>query len=224
LKAIQHIFKVANPTRNNIFSHEDIDKLLFFHGFPLKQAYPFSTFPKFKNVPIVYRIYMRRDSEDLETYLNNTIYSVGRYIVRGGIASLNVSLVNNLIVELNKLLAKWQEYLLIELNAYTKTPMSQLHWASLNKVPGLLGTELLYEQKLWISACTSNDKNNWYKDVSDVRDSVLPYMNPELWDKMRHYKEEVHQNADYEKDRADMLLGKFNSGDIKLPDDLDIIT
>jgi hypothetical protein len=166
---------------------------------------------------------MRRDSEDLETYLNNAIYSVGRYMVNGNVSSLNVILVNNLIVALNELLAKWQEFLLRELTAYTKTPMSQLHWASLNKVPGMLGNNLLYEQKLWISACTNNDKNSWYKDISDVRDSILPYINPELWEKVQHRKTEVRYNADYEKQKAEMILGKFTSGNIKLPDDLDII-
>jgi len=222
LKAIEHISRnVKNTNLEKIFSHRDIDKILFLGKYPLYKAYPFKSFKKLSNIPVVYKVLMYDLQDDMDEILSKSVYSIGNIVTTNPeLQKLDIILLDALLSEFSTGAIQWQKYVLQEMENYIKTPTSLINWEALKTVSGFLGTNLNYEQKIWIFTCQREEDKKKVKFAEDLRESVLPFLNFDMWQKLQRRKEAVRENVMYHKQRDQMIEGTF----LKQEEELDIIT
>jgi hypothetical protein len=115
--------------------------------------------------------------------------------------------------------SNWREYLYAEVEKFCRTPQSKMQWELFKRVGVqlVLTGPLLPEQKLWIVTNSYIDKDDDIKFVTDVRESLLPWLNPEMYGEYEKRKNK-RTNVTYAEQHRAMVEGTF-AGD----EDLDII-
>jgi len=115
-------------------------------------------------------------------------------------------------------LNNWIDYLFDNINEFCeKNSESLINSNVLDKggIALLFPDKLTFEQKLWISVHFKIDKNEMIKFVTEIRDSLLPWLNTDLYNKVKDKQENTRTNVAYESQRRKMLEGNL--------DDLDIV-
>jgi hypothetical protein len=204
------------------FTHKDLSNSLFNRVSPYYTSFPFFKGSFLENTPITYSVFICDTGKELYNYINKSIYSIGKEKLDGkkyNILDLDVNLFSCIVKGFVEGVNKWQQYLVEELKSYSKTPISEIQWKTLKRIGGQLFFKDFptFEQQLWIVQCENNDKELSTELIMNVRESVLPFLNAELYKKEKDYKANRRENVEYEKQREDMLTGKF------FDEDLDVI-
>jgi len=116
-------------------------------------------------------------------------------------------MLGRVIKEYKEGIEKWEDYIINNLEKYCETFESKLKW-TLVKTTGVntvLSLPLSLEQSLWIFYCSKNDEKEKIELMIKLRDSLLPWINPELWDKVQKQKENARFNSAYEKIHKQIL-------------------
>jgi hypothetical protein len=107
---------------------------------------------------------------------------------------------------------KWQAYFIEELHNFCKEGTSRFYWSLLQKA----GIEEVFskrplslEQQLWISIQDNQIKKEENAFLIALRDSLLPWLNPKMWQEIQEKKEKTRSNIAYEEQRKQMVLGNF---------------
>jgi hypothetical protein len=104
----------------------------------------------------------------------------------------------------------WTVYVMDNLEEYCKKFESKLYWNTV-KVTGIkevFKDELSVERMLWIYFNQNIDKEEQVDFVMKLRESLLPWINNELWQQVEKKKENVRENVKYEEIREKIM---FNS-------------
>jgi hypothetical protein len=112
----------------------------------------------------------------------------------------------------------WIEYVLENLKEYCKTFESKLHWNTL-KVSGVNNVfkELTMERILWMYFCQNIEKEEQVDFIMQVRDSLLPWFNYDLWQKVEKSKENRRENVNYEEIKNTILTKSvINDNDLDI--------
>jgi len=108
----------------------------------------------------------------------------------------------------------WETYFREELLNYCKkSTFSKIKWSTIknSNAKYLFGDDITLEHLLWIHTNTQLDSSDNLKLITDVRDSILPWLNIEVWQKYKKSSEEKHENKDYYKQKKELLSGEINS-------------
>jgi len=84
--------------------------------------------------------------------------------------------------------------------------------------PSLLqDTHKMYDLTWWyLYTLIINERNERKKEQHDIVEALLPWINPELYSKVKE-KEKTKTNVFYDKQMADIMSGNFNPEDDSIP-------
>lgn len=203
------------------FSHNDITNLLFNNQFPKYETYPFK---KWKHSPLCntsVTFEIRHSNKDnivptdllsTKIYLNNDLL---KFLFLNNLPPIVFYYLLDTYTEIQ---AFWQEYFYSNISEYCKTPFSIIKWND-TKYSGIEG-ERTVEKAVWITTCAANDREFWTNFAISMRESLLGWLNPKMYEIYQQKKEKTRYNVRYDEFRLAMTEGRIKDLDVKLPDDI----
>lgn len=111
----------------------------------------------------------------------------------------------------------WADYFFENINEFCRTDSeSIINWnlASKGGFSLLFDGKLNFEQKMWVSSCSGEEKKEWREFIIDIKESMLPWMNLELYQKVKEKETNTRENTAYEEQKKKLLEGKLEDLDI----------
>lgn len=189
------------------FTLKDIEFAIFLNKNPLVATKPFP-FRKIKNHTITFEVPFLFKEISLKEMFD--------YIKEG--KKLPFLLSPYLVDEFINVSNNWRDYVLENIKEVCETEGSKINWkiVQTSGISYIFKNDLSFLQKLWVYVNTLEDKKEWMRITNDIRESVLPWLNLELWSKLKKTEGNTRENVEYEKQRKAMIEGKT--------EDLEIIT
>ena len=106
----------------------------------------------------------------------------------------------------------WIDYLFDNISEFCeKDSESLINFGTIEYggVSSLFKGNLTFEQRLWISVKSRISKNEQQKFIIAVKDSLLPWINNEMFNKVADAKENTRENVAYEEQRKKLQEGKL---------------
>lgn len=208
-------FKFLRKRRK--FTFDDITNVLFYNKPPIVTTYPFNKVTQnqaLHNLPITFKIIT--DIGDLQSVkqLSNIITAVGGTSVKAPTILLELSpWLYSKIVSAYKIESDdWLYYFITNLHTYCKTvELSNINWSCTKIGLGKFHKEnsLSFEQSLWIKLNTDLDKVDHFDQLNEIKESLLPWINYNLYKASKKAEEDVRINSRYEEQRRSMEDGTF---------------
>ncbi len=215
MKAITSI-EAPLARRVQPFNHEDIANVLFKKQSPTRIDTPFalSSIESLRLLPVAFSLSLFSDTTDVFEILTRVVYkdtSKASFITLEELKLMPPWCINFLLQCYTKHIEGWQKYFVDELESFCLEGISRFHWSVIQKA----GTDEVFprplsvEQKIWISFQDKQIQSEQNAFIISLRDSLLPWLNPEAWQNLQERKEKTRTNEDYERQRQQMILGNF---------------
>jgi hypothetical protein len=212
LKNITNICHHAN------FQFKDIENALFNNINPSVVSYPFP-FKSLKKISVKYSIPFTIEDTLSPKSLIFFISEINNKKVSVEVFSKKIPFVlfPYVLKDFTKNLITWREYVFHNLKDFCNSDLSIMHWKIINS--GCINfvfkdNTIDSLQKLWISVHSNIDREFWLKTATDIKESLHPWLNFELWKSMKEKEEKARKNEDYEKQRAAMIRGEIDKIDV----------
>ena len=214
------------------FKHEDIANVLFRQQSPIRIDTPFATssVTSLQRLRVAFSLILVQDVTNTFQLLSTVVYTDA-----SAKKAMSVDMLHTLppwcITELMKCYTKhaseWQQYFVEELGKFCEEGISRFYWSLLQQA----GAEevfrkrpLSFEQQLWISVQDGQIKKEENAFTVALRDSLLPWLNPKMWQEWQEKKNKTRENEAYEEQRKQMVLGNFpNQVDVEEAQDWDVV-
>jgi hypothetical protein len=204
LKNITNTYYHAN------FQFKDIENALFNNINPSIISYPFP-FKVLKKISIEYSIPFTIEDKLSPNYL---ISFISKEIF---LKKIPFILFPYIVKDFSNNLIAWREYIFYNLKEFCNSDISIINWKIINNG----GINFIFKdnnitslQKLWVSVHGNIEREFWLKIATDIKESLHPWLNFELWKKLQEKQETVRKNEDYEKQHAAMVRGEIDKIDI----------
>lgn len=215
----------AHSVRN--FSHNDIRELIVEEKYPQLTIYPFYKLPNspIRHLPVVISIRHTLSDQFKGKDIIPCIISIGKQLTTSfDMGELSFSVFFLIYVEYILQVARWQEYFYKELQAFCESSESVAYWNAFQHTQNAPIKNR--EKATWVTICKHADREFWTKFAISIRESLLPWMNIELYKKMKDSEENKRTNVDYEKQKLAMSEGRLKDVDVSFrdpEDEIDII-
>jgi len=189
------------------FTHNDISNIIFYNTPPLHTFYPFQQLKAFskKRISLTIRVTLPGSYRNELDIAVNALFSIGEIEVKNKY-QVPGWFVIFIIPEYNIVNKEWLMYLSKEINNFCEFDFnSKLQWSSFKRGEALFNGEISFERKLWIYSNDLLDQRNDHKFIIDVKESLLPWLNPKLFTEVQKKKENTRVNVDYEKQRKELF-------------------
>jgi len=206
------------------FNHNDITAALFYNEYPIITDKPFRSFAGvFRDISVTFRLQdltLKKDKE-LDEILIPSIQTIDSFPVTSfDILSLVYPLFHAILQSYINYSEKWLDYITGEMREYSKADItSQMNWSAY-KFGGantiFTTTPLSLIQRLWVYAHSNLDVEFYVKLGNEFKESLLPWLNNQLWQEMEKRKG-ARQNVLYEENRRKMQMGeKLDDVEVKV--------
>ena len=199
------------------FKHEDIANVLFRQQSPIRIDTPFasSSVISLQRLRVAFSLVMVQDISDTFQLLSQVVYTDA-----SAKKAMSLEMLHTLppwcITELMKCYVKhteeWQKYFLEELGKFCEENTSRFYWSLLQRMGGeevFPKKPLSLEQKLWVSVQDGQMQKEANAFMIALRDSLLPWLNPKMYQEIQEKKAKTRTNEDYDEQRKQMALGNF---------------
>mgnify|MGYP006991938265 CR=1 FL=1 len=197
------------------FSYEDLTSAIFYSTPPAVALKPFFTVrdPYLKKTIINARLYIfEKEKNSLVTLAKSIEGDVKcNYDY---LSSLPEWVIASLRKEYDKEVDNWIAYVTKHIEDFCeKNPDSLTYSGILDKggLSHIFSFPLSFEQKLWISIQAKISKSEIVKFVASVRDSILPWLNIQLYKNMKDKEQNTRINEAFEEQRRKFLEGSIDS-------------
>lgn len=180
--------------------------------------FPFPTRGRLGNIPIEVRLIAYSNPRPVLTTLAEAIIRVNDSKVDDSwIREVPTTILAYIWQSYTLAVTKWYTFCEQEMSKMVSDPLIRGYWILVqNHLPDISSQRL--EISLWILYNHRTEKAEQLKLITDLRDSLLPWLQPEIWKKIQD--RDVRKNVLYEKQHAEMQAGIFSA---KEDDNLDII-
>jgi len=199
------------------FTHEDLTKSIFFNQPPILITYPFSSLltSSLSGLQVTFRLKILFEEINLLNLLGKVTQKIGNWEIEKeeNIGKVPFWMLGFLTDSFNENLMTWRNYLIDNLKEFSESSYSQMLWYSITG--GGVDTvfkelPLSYERQLWMSINAVDEKNKQAEFMLKIKDSLLPWINPNLYNAVEKKTKETRVNTAYEE-----VKKKFLSGDYK---------
>ena len=201
-----------------LFSKDDIFNAIFNDQYPNVVTKPFKKLGRYLgSIQVVFSLV---PPSNLFETLHRSIITFNKKPVSKSlniIRELPTWVIDLLWEEYEKYLKRWYDYLQENIKEFVEENIrSKVQWIVFKETDPkyFFKNDLTFEQRLWIFANHQNDKGDQIKLIQDVRESLLPWLNNELWSNMEKNKKGTKQNTDYERQRRQMIEGSFGKDEL----------
>lgn len=205
------------------FNEKDITNALFYNKPPQVEAYPFKNYknPKFQKLSLTYEISIQNRNQTLDKALSNVIKI-------DNVDEVLLKLQPWMLLEISKNYryheGQWSSYFFENIKKYCEDNVeSRYNWKLIEHVSpevvfNLSVSKMTVEQRFWIVINKQAEEIENKKFIMELRESILPWLNIELYDKIKKKEENTRINVNYEADRQRMYDGTFIN-----EDELDVV-
>lgn len=189
----------------NKFDYNNLNNVLFNNVSPLFTITPFKDINNLSIQNISLPVVLFISETPLHTYEilekafpNKKIFE---YILK-----LPAWMLGRIVVKYKEISNLWVEYVFANMKEYCKTLESKLRWSTLKQAgTNNVFKELTMERILWIFFCQTLEKEEQVDFIVQVRDSLLPWFNYEMWQKVEKSKANKRENINYEEIKNTIL-------------------
>lgn len=120
-------------------------------------------------------------------------------------------LVNMLFLRVVEPYLKWKKYFTENMTEYVRSPESKFQWeiAQSIGIDAIMTKPFSFEQRVWIAYASAVSRNDERKFMTDMADSLKPWINNELYHHIERVKENKKTNAAFESQKKQMFEGSF---------------
>lgn len=201
------LFSDASQRRKNTFTHDDITNVIFSDIHPLHTFHPFRSLRKFSRKRDAVTIKVKLFDIPLKSYqlVKEIFYSLGSTLITDP-HMIPAWMVPTVVKQYNEISEDWFEYLSSELQNYCENNLqSKMQWSAFSRGIPVLGSEVSVEKKLWIYINEDFSKALDRKFLYELKESLLPWLNTEMYSAMKKKQDNTRTNADYEHQRQEMF-------------------
>lgn len=197
----------AEKKKRKTFVHSDINNIIFHNIPPLYTFYPFQQLKAFskKRIPLTIKTTLLDSPKNEPDAVMHALFKIGEIEVANGyqIPEWFIQFISPEYYIVN---GEWLEYLSKEITNFCESNFnSRLQWSSFKRGENLFKEGLSFEIKLWIYTNDLLDQQKDRKFIFDVKESLLPWLNPKLFTEVRKKEENTRVNVDYEKQRKELF-------------------
>lgn len=229
------IFSSADVRRKNKFSRDDMTSAIFSNTPPTYTFHPFRNLLKFscRRDSVTIKIILFDTEYDSLQLLSKILYKIGDREIKDfhKVPLWMTSIITEDFYSLSK---EWFSYFTREIRKYCEeSTYSKIQWHSYRENPLLLFPSPTMEQKLWVYTNSLIDKSESREFIYSIKESVLPWLNPEMYKAIKKKQDNTRENSDYEQQRRQMFeeaakaekeeLAKKAAEAFQKSDELDII-
>ena len=238
---MKNLITISPNATNYQFNLKTIEDALFSNKNPLVTVFPFPI-NSLKKISVTFEVpFLYNESLEIRQIVNY-VKKIDNKETRisdkeSTIYKFPFILLPLITVSFTRIVTAWYSYLFDNLKEFSDTEVSLINWKVIqsNGISFIFKNELSLLQKLWISLNAQNDREFWLKTATDIRETLLPWLNYDLWSKIEKNKENTRENADYEEQKRAMVEGRIKDIDVAPElaqnvikqlneEDLDIIT
>lgn len=218
--------KPEKKKEKSFFTYNDITNTLFFNKFPSLTVKPFKQLNhsglQFISITFSIRLSYR---EVLLDRISKSIIRFNNYKVENQkekILKLPYWIYSIILKEYEKISNNWINYYTDNIDDYCKkVEISKLNWSIIksNLPISFIKEEPAIEQKIWVKVNQTLDKEEISEYIEQIRKSLLPWLNSDLYKELKKKEDNTRVNVNYEETREQMLKNKFEYS----KEELDII-
>lgn len=195
----------------------DINQAIFHGKPPLTTIQPFQSLkdPIISRSSLNFRLHIYEEDVNMVTILSRSLegsYETNLHYFN----RLPHWMINLVYKEYREKLNNWIDYLFDKLSEFCDQDSSSvINWNIVSKgyLQHVLKGELTFEQKLWISVNVKKDRESEREFSGQLRDSLLPWINLDLYQKVKEKEENTRENSAYEEQKRKLLEGKIEDLD-----------
>lgn len=208
LKNFRSTEKPAQKRYN--FTHQDLEKAMVDGKVPKVLLRPFSDTPnkKLKNVKLSVLLVNTNNATPIDI-LNKSFNCDSNYI-----KNLSLWMLRHIWGEFQQAGKEWGNYIKENAEDFCKKSFIRSKWIIYSNSLKKNQEDIIDEQKLWILYNDMLDKEENIKLIESVRDSLIPWINPQLWKDVEKQKKSKHENVIYEKQKKAMVESNFEELDV----------
>jgi len=206
------------------FSFDDITAFLFDEKPFEVTAFPFKRWKSssLKNIQVTFQL---RHFIAPNIFLKDVVFTISKVqnakVTPSQLFELPPSVLSALYTEYIYQTMIWETYFYKNIKEYCQTPVSAVKWEEFKYSRFISKSN--YAKAIWVSICSSQDREFWVKFAISIRDSLLPWLNSEMYIKYKDKLENTRTNVAYEGQRKAMVEGRIQDLEKHLEEDLDIV-
>ncbi len=206
----------------SFFSHDILLNSIFYRTYPVFTDTPFQSikFLPLSHLKVTYFLKTFDSSQSLDTLLSKVLSQINGKNVENmdALRGLSPFMFKLLFDSFIKGMGEWQKYLFSNIEEFCKeSSFSKIQWSIVenNGIAYIFkDNELTLEQKVWITCNNTLSKDSKSKFILDLRESLLPWFNNELWKVLEKRKQNYRENSDYENQKNELRKSQLSSEDL----------
>lgn len=216
--------KTLQNSNGRTFNFDDITSFLF-----EEKPFEVTTFPfkHWKNsslryIPVTFRLqHSFSDNISLKDITSVVVKIQNTPMTPHQVSKLPLAILSVFCTQYLQQIARWGEYLYKNIKEYSVTPTSIVKWAAVK----YLGTSSKkdYANAVWANICSNNDREFWVNFTISIRESLLPWLNPQMYIKYKDTKDNTRVNVAYDSQKRAMVEGRMQDIEALATEDLDVI-
>ena len=204
----------------NKFTYGDITNALFYNLQPTFIIRPFLDLPHIllRNTTIPTKLYLFHQPKTISKTLKKAFSNKEAF---HKVLEISPWMMGRIVNKYKEGVEGWTDYVIDNLREYCTTFESRLRWGSLKVGANseFYSNKFTVEKSLWVYLCQLKDIEEENDFTLKVRDSLLPWFNYELWQKVEKKKQSTRVNTGYEEIKSKIINNSFTN-----EEDLDIIS
>ena len=205
------------------FNFDDISTFLFSEDSLEVTIYPFSDWNTsiLRHIPVVFQINPKTPDYITVKDFVFLISKINRKKVNHeDVKKVSFIVVGYLYQYYLQLVSSWQDYFHSNIKEFCKSTISEIKW---HEVKYSSDTGPKSDMKaIWLTLCAIGDREFWTNYAISLRESILPWLNAEMYKNYKDNKDNKRFNIEYDNQRLLMADGDMKSMDIPIPDDIAI--
>jgi len=133
------------------------------------------------------------------------------------VRELPLFIVEHLLKAYKDGVSEWYDFLEKNIESFCSSSRVKYKWRLL-KLAGVgsvfSNSKLTYEQSTFINMCSILEQNDNLKLIEDIRESILPWLNPKMYTDIETKKKNTRENVAYERQKLKMLQGDLDQLDM----------
>jgi len=222
LRNVSNSWKIKTPDpHQQKFNFDDISAFLFGEDLPEITTFPFKDWKEseLRNVSVTFQIPTKSRDDIFIQDLTSLISKINnRDVDSDRIRNISFVILGRLYSHYLWMLSSWENYLQKNLTEYCKTAISIIRWKEF-KHTGDIGRSS-DAKAVWITACDTADREFWTNYAISLRESLLPWLDAEMYKNYKDNQDNKRINVDYDKQRKLMVDGDLSDMDIPIPSDV----
>ena len=204
------------------FTEDSLWGTIFENKPPLFTTRPFFYMPGahlFRNMQVTFGIQLSDLQGSALDILGKNLVSFGgkKNTDPSNVRELPLFIVEHLLKAYKDGVSEWYDFLEKNIESFCSSSRVKYKWRLL-KLAGVgsvfSNSKLTYEQSTFINMCSILEQNDNLKLIEDIRESILPWLNPKMYTDIETKKKNTRENVAYERQKLKMLQGDLDQLDM----------